>query len=250
LSITTKPQSVCLRVLILEDEWATRDYLVEMIQRTGLGSVVGAVAGLEEANAFLSSDEGASGVDVVFVDIQLEGSTGSGLTLVRKWSEFEGAPAFVFATATKDYATEAYELGAEDYLLKPFTLERVRRCMTRLVRRRSHRPTTPPRIVARDGRALVFLSPAAVLAFESSERLTLVHTPLSRRGSLDIDLSLASVELSFGSLFVRVHRHWLINPAFIQGVDREQGETILLVGADIDDSKWLRVPVSRDRADQ
>ena len=81
----------------------------------------------------------------------------------------------------KEHALEAFELGVADYLLKPFTQKRVNQCLQRLAQRLAGRfsaagPSGPTRIVARNKRNLVFLDVESVWAFESADRLTLVHS--------------------------------------------------------------------------
>jgi two-component system, LytTR family, response regulator LytT len=238
-----------LRALVVEDEWVAREFLVKLIEGSGVAWVVGAVGNLEDATEFLQHAAVETGADVVFVDVNLVGSADSGLALIRRFAAASNAPAFVLATAVKDHALEAFELGAVDYLLKPFTQDRVLRCLERVAARRPHSRSLvsgrsePSRIVARSKRNLVFLDLAEVWAFESSDRLTLVH---AARGSFDIDLSLAAVEQSFGRRFLRVHRSWLVNERYIQELERDSGDSALLVGGV--EGKRLRVPVARDRA--
>jgi DNA-binding LytR/AlgR family response regulator len=232
---TTSP----LRALVLEDEWPARNYLVELLEGTGLAEVVGAIASVEEARAVLDAardrSKGGVAIDVVFVDVHLvpDGEK-AGLDLVRDLSRAEDAPLFVLATAFKDHAIEAYDLGVADYLLKPFTEERVEACLGRLherlaggARANATGPQPPARIVARRGRGLVFLDPSEVWAFEAADRLTSVHTA---HGTFDVDLSLSAIETSLGRSFARVHRNWLVNAAHIKRLDRDGSETTLFVG--------------------
>ncbi len=240
-----------LRALVVEDEWPARNYLVELLESSGLAVVVGAVGSIEDARQVLEH-EGGSNIDVVFVDVQLEGAPRgeNGLTFVRSQVALAHAPAFVLATAFDQHALEAYELGVVDYLLKPFNEERVAQCLHRLAQRTAGRATravaTPPRIVARRKRSLVFLDPAEIWAFEAADRLTCVHTV---HGVFDLDLSLAAVESSFARAFVRVHRNWLVNAQHIKELERDGHETHLFVGAGVgDDAQGVRVPVARERA--
>ncbi len=234
-----------LRALVVEDEWIARQYLVELLERSKLAVVVGAVATSDDATALLEQADVATGVDVAFVDINLLGSSENGLALVRTWAHREGAPAFVLATAMSDRAVEAFELGVADYLTKPFTFERTRQCLERIGRRTPARAPAD-RLVARNKRSLVFLDADEVWAFESQERLTLVHTA---HGVFDVDLSLQSLEATFGSRFRRVHRNWLVATRHIRVLDRDSGETWLFVGARYEgESDGVRVPVARDRA--
>jgi two-component system response regulator LytT len=231
-----------LRALVLEDEWPTRNYLVELIEATKLGEVTGAVATIDEAREALEG----SPIDVVFVDIQLAatGTSQTGLDLIRSFANAPGAPMFVIATAFQEHSLEAFDLGVVDYLMKPFSDERVEQCLRRLIARRPERRAGPMRVVARRKKSLVFLDPEDIWAFEAIDRLTFVH---SRLGKFDIDLSLAATEASFGRTLTRVHRNWLVNLAFVKEMDRDAGEMTLLVGGTVDEDN-IRAPVSRDRA--
>ena len=233
-----------LRVLVLEDEWVARNFLVELIEASGVAHVVGAVAVLEDARELL---ETATGIDAVFVDINLSGSDDDGLSLVRDRAGRAGAPMFVLATAARDHALEAFELGVVDYVTKPFSKERVAQCLQRLATKRTPQSdSVPNRIVARKRRSLVFLAIDDIWAFESSDRLTSVHSP---HGVYDIDLSLAAIELSVGRRFVRSHRNWLVNSDHIRELERDAGESTLLVGSGYGDKDpRIRVPVARDRS--
>jgi two-component system, LytTR family, response regulator LytT len=240
-----------LRALVVEDEWPARNYLVELLESSGLAQVAGAVGGIDEARQALASEPPGVRVDVAFVDVQLDGAKKgeSGLSLVRSMAGAAGAPMFVLATAYDEHALEAFELGVVDYLLKPFSEERVAQCLRRLEERRSATTASaagPPRIVARRKRSLVFLEPQEIWAFEAADRLTFVHT---MHGTFDIDLSLTAVESSFGRKFVRVHRNWLVNAMHIKELERDGHETKLFVGEGVADAgRGVHVPVARERA--
>jgi DNA-binding LytR/AlgR family response regulator len=158
-----------------------------------------------------------------------------------------GAPSIVLATASREHALEAFDLGVLDYLLKPFSEERVEQCLRRVLERlpqRAAEPKAPERIVARRRKNLVFLDADEVWAFEAAQRLTFVHTP---HGTFDLDLSLSAIEASFGRRLTRVHRNWLVNPAFVKELEREGSETRLFVGAAVG-QPGVHVPVARERA--
>jgi CheY-like chemotaxis protein len=65
------PTASSLRALVVEDEWPARNYLVELIESSGLATVAGAVGGTEEARQALGRDPPGVRVDVAFVDVQL-----------------------------------------------------------------------------------------------------------------------------------------------------------------------------------
>ena len=237
-----------LRALVIEDEEVRATIWSSCSRGTGTVEVVGALATADDALRALEAAPGEGVLDVAFVDVQLVGSAvdDEGLAVVREVARRPGAPMFVLATASRKHALEAFELGVVDYLLKPFTERRVGECVARVAaRRREAEPprTSPPaRIVARRKRALVFLRPDEVWAFEAAERLAFVHTA---RGRLDVDLSLTAVEASLGRALLRVHRNWLVNKLHVNELEGHGSETELLVGGP---GEGLRVPVARERA--
>ncbi|WP_394825397.1 LytR/AlgR family response regulator transcription factor [Pendulispora albinea] len=234
--------SLPLRTLVVEDEWPARNYLVELLQRTSQVDIVAAVATLDEATQAL--DNACLGIDSVFVDIMLTGTMGdtSGLRWIKEVSGRHPL-LFVLATALPDHALHAFDLGVADYLLKPFTAPRVIQCVERLIAKRRPAPEVAPfprRIVARDGSTLVFVPLEEILAFEASSRLCFAHCA---GGRFSVDLSLSALETTFEGTFLRVHRNWLIQPAFVRRYDKEMAELSVQLG-----ERACLVPVSRDRA--
>jgi two-component system response regulator LytT len=219
---------------------------VELLQKTNGVEVIAAVASSDEAEQVSLQ----ATIDVAFVDVHLGAGKNdqAGLVWLRSAARAASAPCFVLATAHGQHALEAFDLGVSDYLLKPFTPKRVNDCVARLLARRppSEAPPLPPRIVARKGRAIVFLNFDDVWACEAAERLTFVH---SAQGRFDLDLTLSAIAASFGSTLLRVHRNWLINPTRVLELERETGGTSVFVGrAQAGEASGLRVPVSKERA--
>src|SRR5262249_57908838 len=190
--------------------------------------------------------------DVASVDVQLTtGRDGdSGLAWIRGEARRPGAPLFVLATAYKQHALEAFELGVADYLVKPFTQRRVDECVQRLLARTAglgrEGASLPLRIAARRQRVIVFLDMDEVWACEAADRLTYVH---SGRGRFDLDLTLSAIGKSFCRALVRIDRNWLVNPAKVIEMERDAGEMSLFVGSVTGaETAGVRVPVARERA--
>lgn len=242
-----------LRALVLEDEWPARNYLVQLIERSGLAHVVAAVPSTTLATEALGASPLA--IDVAFVDVHLAGARApdrAGLSWIESVVESvrvkqrEASPRFVLTTAKDEHALRAFELGVVDYLLKPFTESRVRAALERLTivhpRAQASERGDDVRIAARDGRAIAFLRKDEAFAFEAEGRLCYVH---STRGRLDVDLSLTSLESVLGPSYLRVHRSWLVSLEHVLSMERDGGDAVLLVGPN---DPPLRVNVARDRA--
>ena len=80
--------------------------------------------------------------DLVLLDITMPEL--DGLAVARALTKRDEAPAVVFVTAHENFAVEAFDLDAFDYVLKPVTPERLERAVARAVARRSTRVRGEP----------------------------------------------------------------------------------------------------------
>ena len=112
------------RILIAEDEPLMRERLLEMLGRSWPEAQVVLVAenGNDAWDGFLEHEP-----DVVFLDIRMPGL--SGLEVAEKIGK---AAHIVFVTAYDQYAVDAFDAGAVDYLLKPVQAERLDKALARL----------------------------------------------------------------------------------------------------------------------
>lgn len=115
---------VPLRVLIVDDEPMARARLRRMLGAEHGVHILGECSNGEEAASAL----GELKPDVVFLDIQMPGMDGFG-TLHRASSAWR--PHVVFVTAFSEHAVDAFEHGVVDYLLKPYSRERLRVALER-----------------------------------------------------------------------------------------------------------------------
>lgn len=113
-----------LRVLLVDDEPMARVRLRRMLSAEHGVHILGECSNGEEAAAALSSLR----PDVVFLDIQMPGMDGFGTLhcAAEAWR-----PHVVFVTAFAEHAVDAFEHGAVDYLLKPYSRERLRLSLDR-----------------------------------------------------------------------------------------------------------------------
>jgi DNA-binding LytR/AlgR family response regulator len=122
-----EPDIDTIRALIADDEAHLREYLEGQLKTVWpeLRVVARAANGLE---ALSMSDEHAP--DVVFLDIRMPGLTG--LDVAARLVEGGKPPHIVFVTAFDQYAVDAFEHSAVDYLLKPASLERLEKTVAKL----------------------------------------------------------------------------------------------------------------------
>jgi len=119
-----------IRALIVDDEPLARELLGSLVSATPGFQVVGECRNGREAVERLR----ASPSDVVFLDVQMPELDGFG---VLRELGGEGLPQVVFVTAYDQYAIQAFEVHALDYLLKPYTPARLATAVQRAARQLS-----------------------------------------------------------------------------------------------------------------
>jgi len=234
-----------IRVVIVDDEQPARSRLRELLEdcRTDLPhSVVG-----EAANG-VDGLVVAAKADVVLVDIHMPEM--SGIEFARHLQVLERPPAVIFVTAHDQYAVEAFEVNALDYLTKPVRAVRLLTALkkavsgARLARGVLESIDPAPRrhfSVAERGR--VILVPVSDVLYLRAE-LKYVTLRTRDREHL-VEESLTQIEHEFDKVFVRVHRNCLVARRWIRGFERgaetegEAGWSVILEGLD------EKLPVSR-----
>lgn len=220
-----------LRILIVDDEPIARRHLERLIADTPDARVVGQAADAPTALALLD----ASPADVAFVDIRMPGM--SGLELVRRLMQLDEPPAVVFTTAHDGHALSAFELGAVDYLLKPFGAERFRTSLARASRMRlaceraaaleratqalEHEDAPLSRVLVRTGRRIVQLPVASIERLEANDDYVMAHALDSEHL---LAVRMATLERRLPSPpFLRIHRSHIVNldhlDAFVRRAD-------------------------------
>src|SRR5215471_13717529 len=109
-------------VLIADDEPLARRTLREHLRSLGWPGPVHEAADGKTAIALANKER----PEVVFLDIVMPGATG-----LQVLERLDYEPKVIFTTAHDQYAVTAFELGALDYLLKPFGRDRLERVLHR-----------------------------------------------------------------------------------------------------------------------
>src|SRR6202167_1437215 len=131
-----------LRALIVDDETLARQGIRMLLdQDAEIGVIEEAASGKRAAELMLTG-----GFDLIFLDVQMPEMDGFA-ALRQAGAELPGA--VIFVTAYDQYAVEAFEVNAVDYLLKPFTPQRFRQALQRAKARiRPGSPATDRRLLA------------------------------------------------------------------------------------------------------
>ena len=224
-----------MRILIVDDERPARDKLQRMLELepgiTALQLACDAVEALELCATFLP--------DVAFLDIQMPEVSGIELAA----SLPAPAPLVVFVTAYDQYAVQAFDANAIDYLLKPYDQARLQRSLVRVRERlRTHAApgvtTLPVRQLLVTERGLTRVVRVDDIAWlETADNYVVLHTsgfqPLLRQ-------TLTGLLAQLGDAFVRCHRRAAVRPELVDHVvslDKGDCELVLRGG--------MRVPCSR-----
>ena len=211
-----------LRVVIVDDERPARDRLRRMLAEHADVTIIGEAADAEAAVEVLERER----PDLCFLDVQMP--AGDGFDVLRR---LEKPPRLVFTTAYDQYAVRAFEAEALDYLLKPFSAQRLSAALDRARQLARAGATAPPaapavdrlleairgaaapvRIPARRGARIVLLDPAEVGWFEADDTLVYART---LDGRLLVERALAELEEQLGATFFRIHRRYLVNLGWI-----------------------------------
>jgi len=202
-----------IRVMLVDDEQAARERLRQLLGPIPGLEVVGEAADGEEAIERIV----ALGPDLVLLDIQMPGCSGLEVAACLPTPR----PRIIFCTAFDQYAVDAFELHAVDYLLKPVnrirlarSIERVcqgdglkaGRDVERILTTLSARTT---RLLARSGEAYRVIPQSDVVHFFSDTGLTKLFT---RDRSYLLDPTLNDLEQRLDpALFFRVSRAAIVN---------------------------------------
>ncbi|MFB9136694.1 LytR/AlgR family response regulator transcription factor [Vibrio olivae] len=227
-----------LKAIIVEDEYLAREELNYLIHTYSDIEVIATFSDGLEAFKYLQSHT----IDIAFLDINIPSI--DGMLLGRNIHQFAHPPLIVFTTAYKEYAVDAFDLEAFDYLLKPLDEQRVQRLLTKIEAYATERPVNESKSQAstinlsRDNRIRVTPVEEIIYA-EASEKVTEVHTA---QGVYIAPYTISELMSKLPSQqFFRCHRSYCVNLSRIEEIIPWMNSTYLLNLHDEND----QVPVSR-----
>jgi two-component system, LytTR family, response regulator AlgR len=209
-----------LGVLIVDDEQPARDRLRTLLAEIGGVEIVGEAASGVEAVRLAGESRPA----VVLLDVRMPGM--DGIEAAHHLAALESPPAVIFATAYDEYAMSAFDAQAVGYLLKPVRREKLAAALMRAARltRAQLKGLAPAgaerrtRIAARQRSGVRLIPVEEIYCFLADQKYTTVR---HKHGEDLIEDSLRSLEEELGERFVRIHRNALINPSYLDTVERD-----------------------------
>ncbi|MET0390854.1 MAG: LytTR family DNA-binding domain-containing protein [Polyangiales bacterium] len=230
-----------MKALVVDDEAPARRRLARMLRELQIE----VAAELDDGEAVLHALETQT-VDVIFLDVRMPGL--DGLSLARRYTDL---PPIVFVTAYDQYAVNAFDVNAVDYLLKPIRPERLATAVERVRSRQtadsaavqraltavapSGGPPAIPRVVSSQRGLIKLFDAREITRFWSSEKYTqfmadgaeqLTEEPLS-----------ALEERLREHGFVRIHRAELVRAEAIRALRVDAGGHAV----DLSDGQTARV---------
>lgn len=209
-----------LKVLIVDDERLARGELRRLLAAHAQIEVVGEAATAAEGVVQVAALQ----PDLLLLDVQMPG--GSGFDLL---DALDDPPEVIFTTAYDQYALQAFESSALDYLLKPIQPQRLAAALERASVRLGM-PLVPTgaqrKLFIRDGERCWFVRLADIHLFESEGNYTRVHfaggSPLLARSLLQLEQRLDPQQ------FFRANRRQLVNLADVRRIEQAEGGTLTL----------------------
>lgn len=231
-----------IKALIIDDEPLARSIILEYLQAH------------REINVVQECNDGFEGVkaiqqhqpQLIFLDIQMPKINGFEMLEL-----IDQPPAVIFTTAFDEYAIKAFESHAIDYLLKPFSQERLDKAIQKWMEQRQPASLTSPlletaagspqqsqRIVVKMGSRIKIIPIEEVHYLEAADDYVKIHTA---EGTFLKNKTMGHFEnVLDAARFVRTHRSYIVNVQRITRLDAHEKESwlaLLTTGA--------RVPVSK-----
>jgi two-component system response regulator LytT len=245
-----------INTIIVDDEKPARDELAFLLKGFPEINVIGQGKNGVEAVALIKEHS----PDLVFLDVKMPGLDGFGVLkkLVERKMKI---PHVVFATAFDQYAVQAFDVNAVDYVLKPFDKARIAKAIARARKMVESQTSTTERLeqlVSQLGAGKQNSSPPVKILVRAQQKLLLVDGEdlvwaSVDRGSVSVMAHEAEGSSNYRTLedladaldsesFWRPHRSFLVNIHHIKEVVPWFNSTYMLK---MNDKKQTEIPVSR-----
>lgn len=199
-----------MRALIVDDEAPARSELRYLLEETGRVEQITEASGAREAIKQLVGRH----IDVIFLDIQMPKA--SGMQLAETLQKIKNPPPVVFVTAYSEYALEAFDVDAIDYLMKPVETDRLNQALDKVqarMRPKARSANTNERIPLKKGDKTVYVPIDEIRYIEAKDDYSCVYTVNDHYLSTT---SLTKFEQQLDPYgFARVHRGYIVNLSYV-----------------------------------
>lgn len=211
-----------MKVLLVEDESGIRLLLRKIIEKNKEFQVVGETDNLAEAVSLFTK----TGADVVFLDIEINGA--SGLDCARIIADLNPKTKIIFATAHTEYMSNAFEVYAFDYLVKPFDVERVNQTLRRILDLSTEKESEPlekmvkyekglDKLLVKGRESMSFVDIKDIILVQRENSSTVIYTA---KDSFATSAGLGDIEEKLDAeQFMRSHKSYIINLSQIKKIE-------------------------------
>jgi two-component system LytT family response regulator len=203
-----------VKTLVVDDERPARERLKRLLAKDPRIELLGEAADGETAIQQIETLQ----PELVFLDIQMPGMTG--FDVLRLVQQTDLPPKVIFVTAHDEYAVKAFELAATDYLLKPYSEERLAQAIDRVIEQppqdsevileQLQTDSYVARLPVRFMNRIRLLDVSRIAYITSEHRVNQVYTTDGERHWTPEALDQLARRLD-PSQFFRIHRSSLIN---------------------------------------
>ena len=228
-----------MRCVVVDDEFPSREEIKYFIKKQSSLEIVDEFDDPLKALDFLQEED----IDVVFLDINMPNL--NGMSLGKILSKFQRKPKIIFITAYDSYAVEAFGINAFDYILKPYSEDRIKETLKRLCEEETTKEESKEifkgKITSWKGDKICVLSLDEISYFEACERETKVF--------VGEEVYIAKLKISKleerlpRDKFFRTHRSFVVNLDKISEVIPWFNTTFNLKLIGVEE----RIPVSRSK---
>jgi two-component system LytT family response regulator/two-component system response regulator LytT len=246
-----------VKTMIVEDEKLAREELKYLIDKESDFEVVYEAGDGKKALEILNSKQ----VDLIFLDIKIPGL--SGIEIARILKEKEHSPYVIFTTAYDEYAVEAFQLAAVDYLLKPISDQRFKESLKKIKKEinegsnfnqqlenlftrinSQNKDKSLNKIAVMEKDYYLMLDFKDVYYFATQDKKVWAHC---HKKSYMTGFQLKELEEMLPEQFFRIHKSYIVNLKHIKAViPWFKGKYQVLM----EDYSEHKIPVSRSKVDQ
>lgn len=212
-----------LNIVIADDEAPARNRLRDLLGDIDNTHVLAeAKNGRELLELINRTQNETTSADIVLLDIRMPEM--DGIEAAQHLQKLPKPPAIIFTTAYDNYAIQAFDMSAVDYLLKPIRLERLQTALQKArvlipSQLEALTPLSPKRShLSINERGRILLVPISDVIYLRAE-LKYITVRTAEREYL-IEESLSHLEQEFSNLFTRLHRNCLAANAYILGYEK------------------------------